>query len=85
MTAENVWQRKEVLECVRVSRKDSSPNILPSETLDVTCKSLVKHTHHRIDRYLRSTQNEILTNSRLSKIIIRQQEYSKLSHPSKLL
>jgi hypothetical protein len=45
--------KERVLECMRASRKDSSPNLLPSETLDVTCKSLMEHLQHMIDRYPR--------------------------------
>jgi hypothetical protein len=54
MTAEKCKAKERDLEYVRVSREDSSSNLIPSETLGVTCKSLVKHIHHRIDRYLRS-------------------------------
>ena len=67
MTAEKDIAKERGLEYVRVSREDSSSNLVPSETLEVTCKILVKHIHHRIDRYLRSTKNEILANPRLSK------------------
>jgi hypothetical protein len=58
MTAEKYIAKERDLECRRVSRVDSSSNTIPSETLEVTCKSLVKHMQHRIDRYLESTQNE---------------------------
>jgi hypothetical protein len=71
MTAEKCKAKERDLEYVRVSREDSSSNLVPSETLEVTCKILVKHIHHRIDRYLRSTKNEILANPRLPKIITR--------------
>ena len=52
MTAEKYVVKERDLECRRVSRVDSSSNAIPSETLEVTCKSLVKHMQHRIDRYL---------------------------------
>jgi hypothetical protein len=55
MTAEKYVVKERDLECRRVSRVDSSSNAIPSETLEVTCKSLVKHMQHRIDRYLEST------------------------------
>jgi hypothetical protein len=50
-----IWQRKEIMECNKTSRVDSSSNTIPSETFDVTCKNLVKHMQHGIDRYLEST------------------------------
>ena len=55
MDAENNMVREIDLECKKVSRVDSSSNTIPSETLEVTCKSLVKHMQHRIDIYLEST------------------------------
>jgi hypothetical protein len=55
MAVEEYMIKERDLECRRVSREDSSSNLIPSETLEVTCKILVKHMHHRIDRYLRST------------------------------
>ena len=58
MTAEKYVAKERDLEHVRASREDSSLNLIPSETLEVTCKSLAKHMQHRIDRYLESTQNE---------------------------
>ena len=58
MAVEEYMIKERDLECRRVSREDSSSNLVPSETLEVTCKILVKHIHHRIDRYLRSTKNE---------------------------
>ena len=71
MAAENYMAKERDLECKKASRVDSSSNTIPSETFEVTCKILVKHTHHRIDRYLRLTKNEILANPRLSKMITR--------------
>jgi hypothetical protein len=55
MTAEKCMAKERDLECMKASREDSSSNLLPSETLEVTCKILVKHMQHIIDRYLRST------------------------------
>jgi hypothetical protein len=58
MAAEKYIAKERDLECRRVSRVDFSSNTIPNETLEVTCKSLVKHMQHRIDRYLESTQNK---------------------------
>jgi hypothetical protein len=40
MAAEKYMAKERDLECRRVSRVDSSSNTIPSETLEVTCKSL---------------------------------------------
>jgi len=53
MTAEKWMAKERVLEYVRAPRKDSSSNLLPSETLEATCKSLVQNIQHMIDRYPR--------------------------------
>ena len=47
--AAEIYDKKEiVLECLRASRVDSSPNTIPSETLEMTCKSLEQTcTWHR--------------------------------------
>jgi hypothetical protein len=58
MAVEKYIVKEGDLECRKVSKVDSSSNAIPSETLEVTCKSLVKHMQHRIDRYLELTQNE---------------------------
>jgi hypothetical protein len=55
MAAENYMAKERDLECKKASRVDSSSNTIPSETFDVTCKNLVKHMQHGIDRYLEST------------------------------
>jgi hypothetical protein len=55
MAAENYMAKERGLECKKASRVDSSSNAIPSETFEVTCKSLVKHMQHGIDRYLEST------------------------------
>jgi hypothetical protein len=60
MTAEKYMAKERDLECMRVSRVDSSSNTIPSETLEVTCKSLVKHMQHRIDRYLNQPRTKYL-------------------------
>jgi hypothetical protein len=55
MTAENYMANERDLECMKASRVDSSSNAISSETFEVTCKILVKHMQHGIDRYLEST------------------------------
>ena len=48
MVAEIYEKKERVLECLRASRVDSSPNTIPSETLEMTCKSLEQTcTWHR--------------------------------------
>jgi hypothetical protein len=44
MTVEKCKAKERDLEYVRVSREDSSSNLVPSETLEVTCKNL-SETH----------------------------------------
>jgi hypothetical protein len=40
MAAEKYMAKERDLECMRLSRVNSSSNTIPSETLEVTCKSL---------------------------------------------
>jgi hypothetical protein len=55
MAAEIYMAKEEDLECKKASRVYFSSNNIPSETFEVTCKSLVKHMQHGIDRYFEST------------------------------
>jgi len=55
MTAEIYMAKERAMEYKKASRVDSSSNTIPSEAFDVTCKNLVKHMQHGIDRYLEST------------------------------
>ena len=42
MAAEIYDKKERVLECLRASRVDSSPNAIPSGVFEMTCKSLVQ-------------------------------------------